>query len=518
MITLERSETNPLRTYIRGSQEEIIRLLTSLTNRFYREKRGNNDREDDNDIDNIVLESGGEYYFPSGLLSIVIGELNLLKIPYAVKTIDVDVCREDIPDISEELLDGIRLRKYQLEAIEAAFISKRGLLSLPTGAGKSEIMIAISKLLYEGEGNILVCVPTATLLHQTYDRMVERGIPADSISKYGDGNKIDISKRIVISTVSTAYKRLTDDEFSIWYKDLKCIILDEAQHGACRTWYTLIDAVCPEYIIGVSAEPFYGDDDHVVRDLILRGTVGPVLYRVPLNYLIDKGYLSKPYVIAIDSQYPPGGNIYRVMDWHTVNKSGIINNKLRNKSICEISRVLIDMKKNPLILVQQISHGQTLAKLISECGYKVAIMTGGLKVSIYVEGREVDTYKDSDNQVKDDFQKGVYDVLIGTSVLDEGADIPALSSVILAGGSKSKLRLIQRIGRGLRKKEGDNTTFIIDFQDRFSIVLHSHHKKRKQLFIDHNIPVYYCSDLSQLPAFFGGIIEQRKQELASQES
>lgn len=514
MISLERSETNPLRIYIRGQDSEIIRLITSLTNRFYREKR-DFDRDEDKDIDNIIFENEGEHYFPSGLLSIVVGELELLSIPYTMTSVDTAQDFE-IPEVSADLLDGITLREYQVEAIKAAFQSKRGLLSLPTGSGKSEIMIAISKILQEGSGNILVCVPTATLLHQTYDRMVERGIPAENISKYGDGNKIDISKRIVISTVSTAYRRLPDEEFSNWYKDLKCIILDEAQHGACRTWYTLIDAVCPEYIIGVSAEPFYGDDDHVVRDLVLRGTVGPVLYRVPLNYLIDKGYLSKPYMIAIDSQYK--GNLYRVMDWHTVNKSGIINNKLRNQAICDIACTLIDMSKNPLILVQQINHGKTLAELVSSKGYRVAILTGGLKVSIYVDGREVDTYKDSDNQVKDDFQKGVYDVLIGTSVLDEGADIPALSSVILAGGSKSKLRLIQRIGRGLRKKEGDNTTFIIDFQDRFSIVLHSHHKKRKQLFIDHNIPVYYCSDLSQLPAFFQGIIEQRKRELASQGS
>lgn len=515
MMILRQYEESPLRIYVEGDDSEISRLLSSLMNRFYQEKK-EYDRDEDRDIENIIIEQEGSYYFPAGLLSIVLAEMRQCHIEYTLLVLPA-LADAVVPEIDENILEGITLREYQCAGIRVALQKRKGLLQLGTGAGKTEMMIAIGKYLLENkEGNILLCVPTADLLHQTYDRIVSRGIPEYEIAKFGDGNKLDKSKRLIVSTIQTAYRRLEDEEFKEWYGELLCIMLDEAQHGACRTWYTLIDCLSPEYIIGVSAEPFYGDKDHVVRDLILRGTVGPVLYRVPMNYLVDHGYLSKPYVVALDTKYP--GNIHRVIDWHTVNKMGIINNPLRNEAICTAASVLINMGKNPLILIQQIAHGKKLAELISQCGSKVAVYTGGMKVSVYVDGREIDSFRDTGNQTKDDFQRGVYGALIGTSVLDEGADIPALSSVILAGGSKSRLRIIQRIGRGLRKKDGENLTFIIDFQDRFNVVLHSHHKKRKNLFTEHNIPVYYCNDLSKLPSFFHSIIDQRNREISNQGS
>lgn len=514
-MRLYQDKEHPLRVYLEGSRQDLARLVTSFSEKFYREKKRDNDREDA--VDNILFLQDDLIYFPLGLLSLVIGELSKLNINYTLDLLEKDDTPAKGDIIEKDILEGIELREYQVEGVNIALSKKRGLLQLGTGAGKTEMMIAICKYLFDNkEGNILICVPTADLLHQTYDRMVFRGIPEFHMSKYGDSYKLDTSKRIAVSTVQTAYKRLDDEEFRNWYSDLLCIMLDEAQHGACLTWYTLIDRLASEYIIGVSAEPFYGDADHLVRDLILRGTVGPVLYRVPLNYLIDKGYLSKPYVVSINSQYP--GNMYKIIDWTTVNKRGIITNPSRNKSIKDTALILINMEKNPLILVQQINHGKTLAEMISSEGKRVAVLTGGMKVSVYLDGAEIDTFKDTDNSVKSDFQRGLYDALIGTSVLDEGVDIPALSSVILAGGSKSKLKLIQRLGRGLRKKDGDNTTFIIDFQDLFNVVLHSHYKKRKQLYTEHDIPVFHCTDISSLPSFFEDIIEQRKRELSVQNS
>ena len=507
-MRLYQKSDKPLRIYLEGNQFDITRLLTSLCNKFYQATEYS--KEDD--IDNIIFQDeSNEYYFPVGILAIITAELSRLNIAY---DLDIEKSSEvcTIESIPPTLLDGIELREYQLSAIEAALTHKRGLLKVPTGGGKTEIMIGISRYILDNkDGNILICVPTANLLHQTYERLLLRGIPETLISRYGDGCKLHTNRRVCIATVQTVYRRLEDKQFQSWYSDLICLVVDEAHHLACRTWYTMIDRLAPEYNLGVSAEPFYGDKDHMIRDLILRGTVGSILYQIPITYLIEKGYLSKPYMIALDTKYT--GNIYGITDWRVVNKSGIIINKSRNNCIKEAAVKLINREKNPLILVQQISHGQQLAKMISEEGYIVAVLTGGLKVAIYSNGVEVDNFKDVEGDTKRRFQEGMIHAMIGTSTMDEGVDVPILSSVILAGGGKSKLKLLQRLGRGLRKKEGSNCTILVDFQDRFNVVTNSQFKKRESSMMTLGVSVRYCSDISKFESYLDTIEAERCAEL-----
>lgn len=508
-MRLYKKEDKPLRIYLEGDLYDMQRLLLSLNSKFYRETEYS--KEDD--VDNIIFEDSGEYYTPYGLLSIVIAELSRLNISV---TSDISNEKEICPitGISPDLLEGITLREYQVKAIETALTYKSGLLKVATGGGKTEIMIGITRYLLDNrEGHILICVPTAYLLHQTYERMVDRGISESDISMYGDGYALDTNKRVCIATVQTAYSRLGTTEFSEWYNNLLCIIFDEAQHLACRTWYTLIDSISPEYNLGVSAEPFYGDESHMIRDLILRGTVGPIIYSISAQYLIARGYLSKPYFIGMHSTY--AGNIYDLISWQVVNKTGLIQNKNRNMLIKNIADVLIRNNKNPLILVSQIKHGESLALAISSIGYKVAFLTGGLKVTLYMNGIEIDSFRDPEGVTKKDFQSGLIDVMIGTSTMDEGVDVPALSAVILAGAGKNPLKLVQRIGRSLRiKPNGDNTTMIIDFQDKYNVVLHSQFKKRKAKIDSMGIPVYLCSDVKNLEPLINNILEQHNREVS----
>ena len=83
-----------------------------------------------------------------------------------------------------------------------------------------------------------------------------------------------------------------------------------------------------------------------------------------------------------------------------------------------------------------------------------------------------------------DFNNKKYKVIIGTTVLDEGFDIPSLGALIL-GGTGSKIRRTkQRLGRVLRKKEGINRTYIVDFMDNTHIFLKSQSNKRNKLYTE----------------------------------
>lgn len=486
---------HPLRVYLEEEVSgEIAHLIRYLDSKYAPEENSYiNNMEDE--LTSILLydERLERHYIVHGLMNILIREARAVGINCNVEIVESEH-EITYPEIDKDILAGITLRNYQLEGISSGLAHKKGIVQVHTGGGKTEMMIGLSSyLLANSDMHILICVPTTNLLYQTYERMKKRGISESDISLLGDGNNIDPSRRILISTVASAFKRLdTSPEYMEWLSSVDCLMMDEAHHSKCRTWSTLIDRVSPEYLLGFTAEPFHKDKNHLVSDLILRGLIGPVIHRVTMDYLVAHGYLAKPCVVAVDTTYK--GNIYQVVDWKIVNKSCIVKNQLRNNLIRDVAALLVDENKKPLILVQQIAHGKDLAELISKLGYSVYMMTGGRSISVFLDGNEIDKYVDNDNLVIQDFNDGKIDILIGTSTLDEGADIPSLSSVILAGGGKGRLKTIQKVGRSLRPKADDNTALIVDFRDRFNVVTHAHFKKRKSIYDEMGMPMYYVSD------------------------
>jgi len=75
---------------------------------------------------------------------------------------------------------------------------------------------------------------------------------------------------------------------------------------------------------------------------------------------------------------------------------------------------------------------------------------------------------------------GELDVIIGTTILDVGVDVPAIGLVQLAGGMKAEVSLRQRVGRGLRRKRlGPNIAFIADYSCNTATVLRDHARQRE---------------------------------------
>ena len=511
-MKLYRLVDHPLRIYLdEDSPGEISKLIMSLDNK-YAPPESDYSRDKEDELDSIIFydEYLQKHYIVHGLLNIILREAWTIGI-VCDSEVDTEEVSIEYPEVDKNILAGIELRSYQVEGISSALAHRKGIIQVHTGGGKTEMMLSVSKYLLDSTGmNILLCVPTTNLLYQTYDRMRKRGIEESDISLLGDGNKVDTSKRIIIATVQSAYKRLdTTPEYMDWLAGVDCLMMDEAHHSKCRTWSTLIDRVAPEYLLGFTAEPFHKDKNHMVSDLVLRGLIGPVIHRVTMDYLVEQGYLAKPCVLAMDTYCK--GNMLKVVDWAVVNKSCIIKNALRNELIRDVTALLVSAGKKPLLLVQQISHGQELAHLISKLGYNVYMMTGGRSISVFLDGKVIDKYKDDDNLVIKDFDAGKIDVLIGTSTLDEGVDIPSLSAVILAGGGKGRLKVVQRLGRALRPKSGENTAFVVDFRDKFNVVTASHFSKRKTLYDELGMPVYFVNSIQGITQVMNDFSASMKQ-------
>lgn len=121
------------------------------------------------------------------------------------------------------------------------------------------------------------------------------------------------------------------------------------------------------------------------------------------------------------------------------------------------------------MLVQQKKHGGLIQELIEAGGASCAFIFG-------------ENNQDERKEALRDLGNGKLDVLIGSTILDVGVDVPALGAVINGGGGKAEVGFRQRIGRGLReKKTGDNNCFFMDFQDQGNRILKSHADTRLEI-------------------------------------
>lgn len=506
-----------LRVYIDGEIQEKELLFDALCSAFYVPS----EYDDPSQVyDNILFWSDdaheGPMYGPIRLLPIIESYINKLgmSLTYqkdAIYTRDEGV---EIDPVDPSILEGITLRDYQVTSVEKSLSNRRGIIQVCTGGGKTEIALAIVMTL---DSKSIICVPSTKLLYQTKDRAVNRGISESDITLYGDGNVLDSEAKVMIATVQTLSRRLEDDDFIEWSKDLTLLIMDEAHHCSARTFFKVVDGLSPEYIIGVTAEPYYNDKAHKVQDLLVSGLLGSILYRVTVPMLVERGYLSKPYLLTFESTWEHP-NLYDSQAWATVHKYGIINNPDRNQSIIDIARSLLEVNKKPLILISQIKHGVFLSEMISSIGYKVAMLTGGASVDIFMDGNLIESMIDKEGEIPSRFTDGDIDVLIGTSVLDEGVDIPAISAVILAGGGKSPIKVVQRLGRSLRPKKDDNTTIIVDFLDGFNVITKSHSKKRRDIIKNLGVEEYYCSKDKPIKEVIASYTEYFKQRFIQSQS
>jgi superfamily II DNA or RNA helicase len=127
--------------------------------------------------------------------------------------------------------------------------------------------------------------------------------------------------------------------------------------------------------------------------------------------------------------------------------AGIVNHQYRNEVLATAAQWLMHTGKRVLVLVKEIGHAETLAKLIPG--------------SVQVDGRDNTKVK----PVLDDLEAGRIQCVIGTSVIGEGRDVPAADALVYAAGGKSKVKVVQDFFRVLTASEGKKHGIVIDAAD-----------------------------------------------------
>jgi ERCC4-related helicase len=132
-----------------------------------------------------------------------------------------------------------------------------------------------------------------------------------------------------------------------------------------------------------------------------------------------------------------------------------------------------------MIFVGRRAHGHQLAKYLAAFGCEALFVHGGSNVYLYRPSGHMQHDVWTIEQIAEYVNSRERCILICTQVLDEGVDIPVINVLIMAAALKKYRRTVQRAGRGMRPKEGQNRVFIFDFWDEGHPYLVKHSDYRK---------------------------------------
>jgi len=429
----------------------------------------------------ISMFERNQMRYPTGLYSVL--DRILTECNYSFEVIDA----RNIPNIGDSMpMYGKTLRDYQEEVVEKGIKAERGVIKIATGGGKTVIAAAIvSRLNLKS----LFVVYSIDLLEQTADEF--EYMFHIKVGKIG-GGYCDI-KQINVCTVQTLHsafdlKYTAIDEENLFkekiskavkerkeeirkvVEEAEVIICDECHRCTANTYIQMAQIWKKAYFrYALSATPYR--DKSI--DKVLDAYSGKQICNISASYLIDRSFLVPPDFHILD---PNEHEHYKYVrkSFRSIYDTWIVRNEQRNQMIVDSTFRLLELGKSVLITVTRLPHGDILSEMLDKAGVKsIAFIKGEVNKEMR---------KDLLNQVR----TKQLQVLVGSVVADEGIDLPALGSAIMAGGGKSLIKSLQRVGRTLRpypnaENNEKDKAYIVDFYDRLRY-LTGHSKKRIQIY------------------------------------
>lgn len=350
-------------------------------------------------------------------------------------------------------------------AITDTLISRLEVISL-----ESEMDKEITK---HAEKIELACQAALKKAKLPTDPSVIRSLPKDKIelienlrSRVRMAYKLDekaIEKKV---QAKVAKKQMQRQETLEFLKHIGFLCLEEAHEVSGNGFFDLCNA-CENahYRLALTATPFMKDSEGA--NMRLMASTGQIGIKVSEEDLINRGILATPYFKIVPSKKP--STINRGTGWQTAYEKGIVLNAGRNMQIVQEIQEARKYGLTVMILVQRTKHGDMLKNLLEALHIRTE----------FIQGEDDQTARKA---ALDRLGSGKIDVLIGTTILDVGVDVPSVGMIILAGGGKAEVAQRQRIGRGLRfKKSGPNVCYVVDFDDNWNNHTSGHSKERLRI-------------------------------------
>jgi superfamily II DNA or RNA helicase len=356
------------------------------------------------------------------------------------------------------------IHDYQMNAIFHAVKRKRCLLLSPTGSGKSMIIYCLMRYYLETlpkDKKILIIVPTTGLVQQMISDFAEyskntkwkadrncHGIHA--------GKSKQTAKRVVISTWQSIFREHKD-----WFDQFSAVFGDECHQYRSQSLVALMTKLkdCP-YRIGTTGTL----DSVYVHKLIIEGLFGPVYKVTSTKDLIDKNILSELKVECLCINHSDTDRAALKRRTYQEEIEWVVTDERRNKFIVQLAEKL---KGNTLILFNYVEkQGKPLFKMLE----------GSSKNIYFIYGKTETEMREQIRKIVDKDDNSIMVASYGTT--STGINIRNIHNIIFASPSKSVIRVLQSIGRGLRKSETKENVVIYDISDDLRYKKYDNHTYR----------------------------------------
>lgn len=281
----------------------------------------------------------------------------------------------------------------------------------------------------------LFMVTTRELLYQARERFQKRlGANDTEVGIVGDGHW-EPGTWVTIATADTLESRFDTKECQDFLKGTQVLFVDECHHAGSETWYEVCTACPANYRFGLSGTPMDRTDGANLR---LLAAIGPIIVDIPNKFLVDRGISARTHIIFSKVTAPM---LPKKTTYATAYKQGVVENPNALSLIVDWTKAFTEVGLSTLILCEQIEHG----KLIDTALWTA--VDGAFIPHLFINGKETTEVRQSGLK---DFGERRLPVLIASTILDEGVDVPTIDALILAGSRKSRIKTMQRLGRGLR--------------------------------------------------------------------
>lgn len=386
----------------------------------------------------------------------------------------LNVCKEyndthTIPDdyayqLAEQigLNEKFKPRDYQNKYVVHALRDRRSLNVSPTSSGKSLIIYLIQQHYYQTYMHrTLIIVPTISLVYQMAGDFKDYGCPEDQIYTIKGGVDKNTSANIVISTWQSLTKVSPE-----WLAQFDVILGDEAHQFQAKSTTTIMGKMTNcAYRHGFTGT--LKSSESKTHRLVLEGCFGPVRKFVSTKDLMDSGTVAdfkiKCIVLAYEEAVRKSfkSEFTKVKDnskKYPAERTFLISNEKRNKFVRNLAWSLEG--QNTLVLFDLVEkHGKPLEKMLQHPDKKLHFIHGGMK------GEERERIR---NLIENDKEKN-HIILASYGVFSTGVNLKRLDNVIFASSSKSEIKVLQSVGRVLRKGNGADKATLYDIADDLSV-------------------------------------------------
>jgi superfamily II DNA or RNA helicase len=373
--------------------------------------------------------------------------------------------------------EPIEIREHQLDAYIHAMQKRRALLVSPTASGKSLIIYLIFRQLHQYQNlKGLIIVPTTSLVEQLYS----------DFGDYNDGEMTDVhriyqgkeketDKSLTISTWQSLYKMPKE-----YFHQFDYVIGDEAHLFKAQSLTTILTScINAKYRIGLTGTL----DGTKTHKLVLEGLFGTVKKVISTKELIDKQQLSNFEIKCLVLKHTDEECLKAKDCTYPEEIQYLISHKIRNKFIKNLA---VSLGKNTLVLYQMVDkHGKILYDMIRETE-----KIGNRKV-FFVHGGTDTTDREEIRKIMEIEQDAIVVASFGT--FSTGINIRNLHNIIFAMPTKSSIRTLQSIGRGLRQNDGKEIATLYDISDDLRYKKHmnytlKHFVERTKIYNEEKFP------------------------------